>query len=58
MNAAALQVRARVAFGSGPDAFTLDVDLPLPGAGITALFGFPGRRVFAGLLLLPLAMPA
>ena len=56
MNAAALQVRARVAFGSGPDAFTLDVDLPLPGAGITALFGPSGcgkttlLRAVAGLV--------
>ena len=56
MNAAALQVRARVAFGSGPDAFTLDVGLPLPGAGITALFGPSGcgkttlLRAVAGLV--------
>ena len=56
MTAAALQVRARVAFGSGPDAFTLDVDLPLPGAGITALFGPSGcgkttlLRAVAGLV--------
>ena len=56
MNAAALQVRARVAFGSGSDAFTLDVDLPLPGAGITALFGPSGcgkttlLRAVAGLV--------
>ena len=56
MNAAALQVRARVAFGSWPDAFTLDVGLPLPGAGITALFGPSGcgkttlLRAVAGLV--------
>ena len=56
MNAAALQVRARVAFGSGSDAFTLDVGLPLPGAGITALFGPSGcgkttlLRAVAGLV--------
>ena len=56
MTATALQVRARVAFGSGPDAFTLDVGLPLPGAGITALFGPSGcgkttlLRAVAGLV--------
>ncbi len=56
MTATALQVRARVAFGSGSDAFTLDVGLPLPGAGITALFGPSGcgkttlLRAVAGLV--------
>ncbi len=56
MTAAALHVRARVAFGDVPDAFVLDVDLPLPGRGVTALFGPSGcgkttlLRAVAGLV--------
>ncbi|WP_423461087.1 molybdenum ABC transporter ATP-binding protein [Ottowia sp. VDI28] len=51
-----MQVRARVTHGSGPQAFTLDVDLPLPNRGVTALFGPSGcgkttlLRAVAGLI--------
>ncbi len=37
-----LEVRAHVAFGKSQDAFSLNVDLALPGRGVTALFGPSG----------------
>ena len=40
--AAALELRARIQFGSGADGFRLDVDAALPGSGVTALFGPSG----------------
>lgn len=51
-----LHVRAHVTHGHGLNAFTLDVDLPLPGRGVTALFGPSGcgkttlLRAVAGLV--------
>ncbi len=54
--AQALQVRAHVSHGQGASAFTLDVDLSLPGSGVTALFGPSGcgkttlLRAVAGLV--------
>ncbi|WP_051236489.1 molybdenum ABC transporter ATP-binding protein [Ottowia thiooxydans] len=37
-----LEIQARVSFGVAAEAFTLDVDLALPGHGVTAFFGPSG----------------
>ncbi|WP_354447140.1 molybdenum ABC transporter ATP-binding protein [Ottowia thiooxydans] len=50
-----MEARARVSFGVTAEAFTLDVDLELPGQGVTAFFGPSGcgkttlLRAIAGL---------